>query len=122
MWRWVMGSALYRVFFVGVPEAEIMGVMGFLALLSTLASVALLVRYKGGDADVRSVWLCSRNDAIGNVAVTFAALGVCGPAPGWPALIVAPIMATLFLPSAYQIGKQALAEYRGGGAIGRLRA
>ena len=52
--------------------------MGFLALLTNLASVFLLVRYKDGDANVRSVWLCSRNDAIGNVAVMFAALGVWG--------------------------------------------
>ncbi|MEL6511195.1 MAG: cation transporter [Pseudomonadota bacterium] len=122
MGLWVMGSTVYRVFFVGVPEAEIMGVIGFLALLANLASVALLVRYKDGDANVRSVWLCSRNDAIGNVAVMFAALGVWGTATGWPDLIVAAIMATLFLSSAYQIVKQALAEYREGEAIGPLRA
>ncbi|MEL7175394.1 MAG: cation transporter [Pseudomonadota bacterium] len=122
MGLWVMGSTIYRVFFVGVPEAEIMGVIGFLALLANLASVALLVRYKDGDANVRSVWLCSRNDAIGNVAVMFAALGVWGTATGWPDLIVAAIMATLFLSSAYQIVKQALAEYREGEAVGPLRA
>ena len=122
MGLWVMGSTVYRVFFVGGPEAEIMGVIGFLALLANLASVALLVRYKDGDANVRSVWLCSRNDAIGNVAVMFAALGVWGTATGWPDLIVAAIMATLFLSSAYQIVKQALAEYREGEAIGPLRA
>ena len=122
MGLWVMGSTVYRVFLVGVPEAEIMGVIGFLALLANLASVALLVRYKDGDANVRSVWLCSRNDAIGNVAVMFAALGVWGTATGWPDLIVAAIMATLFLSSAYQIVKQALAEYREGEAIGPLRA
>ncbi|MEL7213153.1 MAG: cation transporter [Pseudomonadota bacterium] len=109
---WVMGSTIYRVFFVGVPEAEIMGVIGFLALVANLVSVALLVRYKDGDANVQSVWLCSRNDAIGNVAVMFAALGVWGTATGWPDLIVAGIMATLFLSSAYMIVKQALAEYR----------
>ena len=121
MGLWVMGSTVYRVFFVGVPEAEIMGVIGFLALLANLASVALLVRYKDGDANVRSVWLCSRNAAIGNVAVMFAALGVWGTATGWPDLIVAAIMATLFLSSAYQIVNQALAEYREGEAIGPLR-
>jgi Co/Zn/Cd efflux system component len=72
--------------------------------------VALLVRYKDGDANVRSVWLCSRNDAIGNVAVMIAALGVWGTATGWPDLIVAGIMATLFLSSAFQIVRQALEE------------
>lgn len=72
----------------------------------------LLVRYKDGDANVRSVWLCSRNDAIGNVAVIFAALGVWGIASGWPDLIVATIMASLFLSSAFQIVRQALVERR----------
>lgn len=87
-----------------------MGVIGFMALIANLASVALLVRYKDGDANVRSVWLCSRNDAIGNVAVMIAALGVWGTATGWPDLVVAGIMATLFLSSAYQIVGQALKE------------
>ena len=108
----VFGSTLYRVFYVGVPEAEIMGLVGLLALATNLASVMLLVRYKDGDANVRSVWLCSRNDAIGNVAVMFAALGVWGTSTGWPDLIVAGIMATLFLSSAFQIVRQALQERR----------
>ena len=112
MGLWVFGSTVYRVFYVGVPQAEIMGVVGFLALLTNLASVLLLVRYKDGDANVRSVWLCSRNDAIGNVAVMFAALGVWGTATGWPDLAVAAIMAGLFLSSAFQIVRQALAERR----------
>lgn len=112
MGLWVFGSTVYRVFYVGVPEAEIMGVIGFLALLTNLASVLLLVRYKDGDANVRSVWLCSRNDAIGNVAVMIAALGVWGTATGWPDLIVATIMAGLFLSSAFQIVGQALSERR----------
>ncbi|WP_412565361.1 cation transporter [Thalassobius sp. MITS945101] len=109
---WVFGSTIYRVMYLGVPEAEIMGVVGFMALATNLASVALLVKYKDGDANVRSVWLCSRNDAIGNVAVMFAALGVWGSGSGWPDVIVAGIMATLFLSSAFQIIKQALAERR----------
>jgi len=112
MGLWVFGSTVYRVFYVGVPEAQIMGVIGLLALLTNLASVLLLVRYKDGDANVRSVWLCSRNDAIGNVAVMFAALGVWGTSSGWPDLLVAMIMAGLFLSSAFQIMRQALAERR----------
>lgn len=107
---WVFGSTLYRVFYAEVPTAEIMGVIGFLALVANLASVLILMKYKEGDANVRSVWLCSRNDAIGNVAVMFAALGVWGTATVWPDLIVAGIMASLFLSSAYQILTQALAE------------
>ncbi|MEC7966007.1 MAG: cation transporter [Pseudomonadota bacterium] len=109
---WVFGSTIHRVMYLGVPEAEIMGVVGFMALATNLISVALLVKYKDGDANVRSVWLCSRNDAIGNVAVMFAALGVWGSGSGWPDVIVAGIMATLFLSSAFQIIKQALAERR----------
>ena len=112
MGLWVLGSTLYRVLYVGVPSAEIMGSIGFLALIANLASVLLLMRYKDGDANVRSVWLCSRNDAIGNVAVMIAALGVWGTATGWPDLIVAAIMAALFLSSAYQITRQALLERR----------
>ena len=83
-----------------------------MALAANLASVALLMRYKDGDANVRSVWLCSRNDAIGNIAVMGAAFAVWGLASGWPDLLVAAIMASLFLSSAWQIVRQALAERR----------
>jgi len=107
---WVFGSTVWQVFVVGVPKAEVMGLVGFLALLANVASVLLLVAYKDGDANVRSVWLCSRNDAIGNVAVMLAALGVWGTATAWPDLIVAAIMAGLFLSSAFQIIRQAHAE------------
>lgn len=112
MGMWVLGTTIYRVMFDVVPAAEIMGVVGFCALLVNLASVFLLVKYKDGDANIRSVWLCSRNDAIGNVAVMIAALGVWGTSTGWPDLIVAGIMATLFLSSAYQILAQSLEEWR----------
>ncbi|NOR61265.1 MAG: cation transporter [Rhodobacteraceae bacterium] len=112
MGLWVAGSTLWRVFFIETPTAEIMGAVGFMALAANLASVLILVKYKDGDANVRSVWLCSRNDAIGNVAVMIAALGVWGTATGWPDLIVAGIMATLFLNSAWLIFRQALHERR----------
>ena len=110
MGLWVLGSTVYRVFAMDVPQAEVMGIIGFMALLVNLTSVLILVRYKDGDANVRSVWLCSRNDAIGNVAVMLAAVGVWGTASGWPDLIVAAIMAGLFLSSSVQIIKQALQE------------
>ena len=109
---WVFGSTVYRVFYGDVPAAEIMGWVGFLALIANCISVLLLMSYKDGDANVRSVWLCSRNDAIGNIAVMFAALMVWGTASGWPDLIVAGIMASLFLVSAIQIIKQSLDERR----------
>ncbi|MEO1918257.1 MAG: cation transporter [Paracoccaceae bacterium] len=112
MGLWVAGSTIWNVFFMGVPEAHIMGLVGFMALMANVVSVLLLMKYKDGDANVRSVWLRSRNDAIGNVAVMFAALGVWGTASGWPDLIVAGVMAGLFLNSATQIVRQALAEKR----------
>ncbi|WP_136658942.1 cation transporter [Nitratireductor sp. XY-223] len=110
MGLWVFGSTAWHVFFIGVPEAHVMGAIGALALATNIASVLLLVRYKDGDANVRSVWLCSRNDAIGNIAVMFAALGVWGTQTGWPDLVVAAIMAGLFLSSSVQIVRQGLRE------------
>jgi Co/Zn/Cd efflux system component len=112
---WVFGSTLYQTLVLGVPQAEIMGLIGFLALAANLASVVLLRSYKDGDANVRSVWLCSRNDAIGNVIVMAAAAGVWATATAWPDLIVAAIMAGIFLTSSVQILRQALGEYRDGG-------
>ena len=112
MGLWVLGCTVWRVFVVGVPEAQIMGVIGILALAANVASVLLLMRYKDGDANVRSVWLCSRNDAIGNIAVVAAAAGVWGTGTGWPDLIVAALMATLFLTSSVQIIRQSRDEMR----------
>ncbi|MEE4014024.1 cation transporter [Roseibium sp. FZY0029] len=109
---WVAATTLYQVFVLGVPEASVMGSIGFLALAVNLSSVLLLVRYKDGDANVRSVWLCSRNDAIGNLAVMLAAAGVWGTASAWPDLIVAGLMAALFVSSSVQILSQAIREYR----------
>jgi Co/Zn/Cd efflux system component len=112
MGLWVFGSTAYHVLVLGLPRAEIMGVIGSAALAANLASVFLLMRYKDGDANVRSVWLCSRNDALGNVAVMVAALAVWGTTSAWPDLIVAAIMAGLFLSSSAQILQQAWHEYR----------
>lgn len=108
----VFGSTIYQVFVIGVPRAEVMGLVGFLALMANVVSVLLLLRYRDGDANVRSVWLCSRNDAIGNIAVIVAASGVWASRTGWPDLIVAAIMAALFLWSSTQIIRQSLAERR----------
>jgi Co/Zn/Cd efflux system component len=109
---WVLGSTAYHVLILGVPRAEVMGIIGILALAANAASVLILMRYKDGDANVRSVWLCSRNDAIGNVAVMIAALAVWGTATKWPDLLVAAIMAGLFLNSSIQILRQSFREMR----------
>jgi len=112
MGLWVFGSTVWHAFVLGTPRAEVMGLIGFLALATNVASVLILLKYKDGDANVRSVWLCSRNDAIGNVAVMLAALGVWSMATGWPDIIVAAILASLFLSSASKILRQALDEWR----------
>jgi Co/Zn/Cd efflux system component len=114
---WVFGSTLYHTLVLGLPKAEVMGVIGMLALAANLASVLLLRPYKDGDANVRSVWLCSRNDAIGNVIVMVAALGVWGTATAWPDLVVAAVMAGIFLTSAIQILRQAWNEHRQGSFV-----
>jgi Co/Zn/Cd efflux system component len=117
---WVFASTAYHVLVLGVPKAEIMGFVGFMALAANLASVLILARYKNGDANVRSVWLCSRNDAIGNVAVMVAAIGVWGTATKWPDLFVAGCMASLFLWSSMQILRQSFQEIRTGTPSGAL--
>lgn len=108
---WVVGSTVYQTLILGIPKAEVMGVIGFLALAANLGSVLLLRPYKDGDANVRSVWLCSRNDAIGNVIVMVAALGVWGTGTAWPDLLVAAVMAGIFLTSSIQILRQAWREF-----------
>jgi Co/Zn/Cd efflux system component len=111
---WVLGSTLYHTIILGLPSAELMGGIAVLALAANLASALMLMRYKDGDANVRSVWLCSRNDAIGNVVVMIAAAGVWGTGTAWPDLGVAALMAGIFLTSSVQILRQAWAEYRDG--------
>lgn len=111
---WVIASTAYRVIVLALPHAEVMGSIAFLALAANITSAALLMRYKDGDANVRSVWLCSRNDAIGNVLVLLAAVAVWGTNSAWPDLIVAAVMAGVFLSSATQILQQAWAERRPG--------
>lgn len=110
---WVLAATVYRVFVLGEPSAIVMGTVGFLAMAVNIASALLLLRYRDGDANVRSVWLCSRNDAIGNVAVVGAALAVGITATPWPDLAVAATMAALFVYSAITIVRQALAELAG---------
>ena len=109
---WVLSSTVWHAFLNGTPRAEVMVLIGFLALAVNVASVLMLIKYKDGDANVRSVWFCSRNDAIGNIAVMVAALGVWGTATGWPDIIVAAMLASLFLNSAAKILRQALTEWR----------
>jgi len=112
MGLWVAGSTAWQFFILGVPDAPVMGGIAVAALLANVTSVGLLARYKDGDANVRSVWLCSRNDAIGNVAVMAAAGLVWIWDTPWPDLAVAAGMALLFLNSAWQILRQSWRELR----------
>jgi Co/Zn/Cd efflux system component len=110
MGLFVLAATLWRFFFIGQPDEMVMGAIGAMALSANLLSVLILMKYRDGDANVRSVWLCSRNDAIGNLAVLAAAWAVFYTASPWPDLIVAFFMAALFLNSASQIIKKAREE------------
>ncbi len=107
---WVFGATLYRTLVLGMPEPLTMGGVAILALAANVISAGLLYRFRDGDANVRSVWICSRNDAIGNIAVIGAAGLVAWLASPWPDLIVAAGMAMLFLRGAWVIYAQARAE------------
>jgi Co/Zn/Cd efflux system component len=99
-----------------VPEPATMGAIGFLALLANLSVAVLLFTYRNGDSNMRSVWLCTRNDAIGNVAVMLAALGVFGTGSGLPDIIVAGVMGFLGLSAAKAVVSQARGELKAAGA------
>jgi len=109
---WVAGSTLWRAVQGGAPEPATMSAIGALALAVNVGAALLLFRFRDGDANVRSVWLCSRNDAIGNVAVMLAAAGVWTTGGSWPDLVVAFAMSALFLHSATRIVRQASGELR----------
>jgi Co/Zn/Cd efflux system component len=113
----VLGSTLYQTLVLAQPNETVMGGVGALALAANVTAALLLMRYKDGDANVRSVWLCSRNDAIGNIAVMVAAVAVGLTGSAWPDLIVAFAMASLFLRSSWQILQQSLSELRGNASI-----
>ena len=106
----VLGTSFWHAAHGTLPQAVTMGVVGFVALLANLASFALLWAYRTGDSNMRSVWLCSRNDVIGNFAVLLAALGVFGTGTGWPDVIVASMMAALALQAAWHVVRQASRE------------
>ncbi|MBZ6379051.1 cation transporter [Pacificimonas flava] len=109
---WVLGSAIWGFFVGASPDPGTMGAIGSLALAVNLAVAAILFRYRSGDANMRSVWICSRNDAIGNIAVLAAAIGVFGTGRAWPDLVVASIMAGLAVWGSAEVSKQARGELR----------
>jgi Co/Zn/Cd efflux system component len=113
---WVLASSIWKGFAGAPPEAVIMGVVGFAALAANALCFALLSAYRLGDSNMRSVWLCSRNDLIGNFAVLAAAIGVARTSAVWPDVLVAAIMAVLALQGAAVVVTQARAELAGAAA------
>jgi Co/Zn/Cd efflux system component len=109
---WVLGSTALHALAGTVPEAPTMGVVGVLALLANLGVAILLFRFREGDSNRQSVWLCTRNDAIGNLAVLAAAAGVYGTGHGWPDALVAAGMGVLALHSAVRVARQAMSELK----------
>jgi Co/Zn/Cd efflux system component len=109
---WVIGTVIWHSVHGTLPSAFTMGAVGFAALAANAASFGLLWAYRGGDANMRSAWICTRNDVLGNLAVLLAALGVFGTGTGWPDLIVAAIMAALALQGATTVVQQSLKELR----------
>jgi Co/Zn/Cd efflux system component len=109
---WVLAVAAWHVHQGTLPQAFTMGAVGFAALAANLASFGLLWAFRGGDSNMRSAWICTRNDVLGNAAVLLAALGVFGTGTGWPDVIVAAIMAALALQGAGVVIRQSLGELR----------
>ena len=107
---WVFGSAIWGFVAGSAPHAETMGIVGALALAANVAVALMLYRYRTGDANMRSVWICSRNDAIGNLAVMGAALGVFGTGQSWPDLAVAAIMAALAIWGSIEVFRHARSD------------
>jgi len=109
---WVIGVTAWHAWQGTVPEAFTMGAVGVAALLANATSFALLWAYREGDSNMRSAWVCTRNDVLGNIAVLLAALGVFGTGTGWPDIAVAAIMAALALQGAWTVVGHAWSELR----------
>ncbi len=107
---WVIGNLAWNAIHGTTPHWGTMGAVGLAALIANAACLALLYAWREGDANMRSVWVCSRNDVLSNIAVLAAAMGVFGTGTGWPDIIVAAIMATLALQGAVTIIRHASAE------------
>jgi Co/Zn/Cd efflux system component len=114
---WVIGIVVWHALQGTLPSGFTMGTVGVAALVANAASFGLLSAYRHGDANMRSAWICTRNDVLGNLAVLLAVLGAFGTGTGWPDTIVAAIMALLAIQGAALVIRQASAELRFGGRI-----
>jgi Co/Zn/Cd efflux system component len=109
---WVVGVTIWHAWHGTLPQAFTMGAVGIAALLANFASFGLLWAYREGDANMRSAWVCTRNDVVGNLAVLLAAIGVLGTDTGWPDLIVASAMAALALQGSAIVIRHSLSELK----------
>jgi Co/Zn/Cd efflux system component len=109
---WVIGVTAWHAWHGTLPEAVTMGAVGFAALIANGMSFGLLWAYRGADANMRSAWICTRNDVLGNLVVLLAALGVFGTGTGCPDVIVAAIMSSLALQGAAVVARQSLGQLR----------
>lgn len=109
---WIIGTALWHAMHGTLPSAFTMGAVGIAALAANALSFRVLWRHRHGDANMRSAWICTRNDVLGNLAVLLAAAGVFGTGTGWPDVIVAAIMAALAIQGATTVIRQSLQELR----------
>jgi Co/Zn/Cd efflux system component len=110
---WIIGTVIWHAMHGTLPSALTMGAVGIAALVANVVSFGLLWAYRSGDANMRSAWICTRNDVLGNLAVLLAALGVFGTGTGWPDVIVATIMAGLAIQGAILVIRQAAGELQG---------
>jgi Co/Zn/Cd efflux system component len=114
---WVIGVTAWHAWHGTVPQAFTMGAVGVAALLANAASFALLWAFRQGDSNMRSAWICTRNDVLGNLAVLLAALGVFGTGTGWPDIVVAAIMSGLALHGAWIVLGQSWTEMRASASL-----
>lgn len=109
---WVVGTVVWHAAHGTLPNAFTMGMVGVAALAANVASFGLLWAHRKGDSNMRSAWICTRNDVLGNIAVLSAALGVFGTGAGWPDIIVAAIMAGLALQGAVVVVRHSRMELK----------
>ena len=119
---WVIATVVWHAVQGTLPSAVMMGSVGFAALTANAASFGILWFYRTGDANMRSAWICTRNDVLGNLAVLLAALGVFGTGTGWPDILVAATMAALALQGASTVLRQSLGEMRQAAPVFNLTA
>jgi Co/Zn/Cd efflux system component len=109
---WIIASAIWHSLSGMAPEPRTMGTIGLIAMIANGGVALMLYRFRTGDANMRSVWICARNDVLGNLAVILAAVGVSGTGQRWPDTVVALVMAFLALSGAWMVNRQALGELR----------